>query len=523
MPRFIDYNYNQTVLLPVAFENQILPGTFEHSIHYLVDNQLDLRIFDSKYKNDENGRPAYDPAILLKIVLLAYSRRITSSRRIAQLCEENVVFMAISADSRPHFTTIADFISGSSEQIAALFRQVLLICDQMGLIGKEMFAVDGCKMPSNASKEWSGTRANLANKADKIDRAVRYLLKKHRDEDQHGPPNPSMRQREEQQAQKLLKASEKIKAFLDKNEARLGRSGKEVQANITDPDSAKMKTGHGVIQGYTGVAAVDAKHQVVVHAEAFGTGQEHGLLEPMLEKVAENLPTTQTGGSVLNEATVLADSGFHCKDSLEHLEERQIDAYIADHGFRARDPRFATAGRHKNLPAPEERIKVPKSSKERYTVADFRVDIENRTCACPAGKTLWLRCVRGRIGRQVFMQFQGHKADCESCQLRPRCVRSVTQKTPRLVNILLESLPPDSNAPARDNALTRMRHKIDSTLGRYYYGMRLGIVEPVFGHLRENLGLDRFTLRGRQKVDGQWKLMTMLHNLTKIHRYGMAT
>lgn len=523
MPRFIDYDYNQTVLLPVAFENQILPGTFEHSIHYLVDNQLDLSIFDSKYKNDENGRPAYDPAILLKIVLLAYSRGITSSRRIAQLCEENVVFMAISADSRPHFTTIADFISGSHEQIAALFRQVLLICDQMGLIGKEMFAVDGCKMPSNASKEWSGTRANLEKKADKIDRAVRYLLNKHRDEDRQGSLNPSMRAREEQQTQKLLKASEKIKSFLDKNEARLGRSGKEVQANITDPDSAKMKTGHGVIQGYTGVAAVDAKHQVVVHAEAFGTGQEHGLLEPMLEKVAENLPPTQTGGSVLSEAKVLADSGYHCQSSLDALEAQQIDAYVADHGFRTRDPRFATAGRHKAKPAPEEKIKVPKSSKERYTVDDFRVDLDQRICICPAGKAMWLRCARGRIGRQLFMQFQGHKGDCEACQLRPRCVRSVAQKSPRLVNFLLESLPPGPNAPVRENALTRMRHKIDSTLGRYYYGMRLGIVEPVFGHLRENLGLDRFTLRGRPKVDGQWKLMAMLHNLTKIHRYGMAT
>lgn len=522
MPRFIDYDYNQTVLLPVAFENQILPGTFEHSIHYLIDHQLDLSIFDSKYKNDENGRPAYDPAILLKIVLLAYSRGITSSRRIARLCEENVVFMAISADSRPHFTTIADFISGSSEQIAALFRQVLLICDQMGLIGKEMFAVDGCKMPSNASKEWSGTRANLAKKADKIDRAVRYLLKKHRDEDQQGPPNPSMREREEQQTQKLLKASAKIKAFLDKNEARLGRSGKEVQANITDPDSAKMKTGHGVIQGYTGVVAVDAKHQVVVHAEAFGTGQEHGLLEPMLEQVAENLTGSAGTGNVLSEAKVLADSGFHCKDSLEHLEKQQVDAYVADHGFRARDPRFATAGRHKEQPPPGERVKVPKSSKALYTVDDFQTDIENKTCLCPAGKAMWLRCARGRIGRQIFMQFQGHKADCERCQLRPKCVRSMTQKSPRLVNILLESLPRDPNAPEHENALTRMRHKIDSTLGRYFYGMRLGIVEPVFGHLRGDIGLDRFTLRGRSKVDGQWKLMTMLHNLTKIHRYGWA-
>jgi len=73
MPRFIDYDYSQTVLLPVAFESQILPGTFEHAIHYLVDNKLDQGIFDTKFKNDDTGRPANDPAILPKIVLLAYS------------------------------------------------------------------------------------------------------------------------------------------------------------------------------------------------------------------------------------------------------------------------------------------------------------------------------------------------------------------------------------------------------------------------------------------------------------------
>jgi transposase len=217
MPRFIDYNYNQTVLLPVAFENQILPGTFEHTIHYLVDNELDLSIFDSKFNNDETGRPAYDPAILLKIVLLAYSRGITSSRKIEALCRENVVFMAISADSRPHFTTIADFISSSSKEHAALFRQVLLICGRMGLLGREMFAIDGCKMPSNASKEWSGTKQNLRKKAEKIDRAVRFLLKRHREEDRQETPEPSRRQREEQQVATLQAASRKIKDFLDKN------------------------------------------------------------------------------------------------------------------------------------------------------------------------------------------------------------------------------------------------------------------------------------------------------------------
>lgn len=511
MPRFKEYDYHQSVMVPVSFDRQILPGSFEHSVNYLVDRKLDLSIFDSKFKNDDTGRPAYDPAVLLKIVLLAYSRGVTSSRKIEALCRENVVFMAISADSRPHFTSIANFISGCPEQIAQLFQQVILVCDDLGLIGKEMFAVDGCKMPSNASKEWSGTKAELRKKAQKIDRAVRYLLKKHRDEDKKGHAEESIRRREAQQIEKLLAASDKIEQFLERNEERKGRSGKEVKSNITDNDSAKMKTSHGVVQGYTGVAAVDGKHQVVVAAEAYGTGDEHGLLEPMIEQIEKAFEKDED--SPLNEGKVLADSGYHSEKALEHLEEKQVDGYVADNGFRSRDPRFATASRHKtNEPT------RPKATKQRFGVEDFTADTERKTCICPAGKSMWLKCERAKITGRIFMQFQAHQADCDGCQLRGQCLRSVKQKGARQVNILLETLPKVANGP-----LARMKAKIDSVMGRHIYSRRLGIVEPVFGNIRETLGLNRFSLRGKTKVDGQWKLMTMLHNLLKIHRYGLAT
>jgi transposase len=399
-------------MLPVDFERQILPGTFEYSVHYLVDNELDLSLFNARFANDVTGRPAYDPAILLKIVLLAYSRGITSSRKIEALCRENVIFMALSADSRPHFTTIADFISGSAGQIADLFGQVLMTCDALGLIGKEMFAVDGCKMPSNASKEWSGTKADLKKKAQKIDRAVRFLLGKHREEDKRGAAEPNVRQREEKQKETLRQASRKIKDFLARNDDRIGRSGKVVQSNITDPDSAKMKTSHGVIQGYTGVAAVDGKHQVVLAAEAFGTGQEHGLLEPMIESVREafNGESFDEGDAILSEAQVLADSGYHSGETLDYLEDAKIDAYIADKGFRARDPRFATANRHKANEPPK-----PKTTKTLFAAEDFQADLEKQTCICPAGKKMWLKCARARIHHHEFMQFQGYQADCDNC------------------------------------------------------------------------------------------------------------
>ena len=166
----------------------------------IPEEKLDLTIFHTRYKNDDNGHLAYDPAILLKIVLLAYSRGITSSRQMERLCRENVLFMAISADSQPNFTTLAEFISSSKKEIAQLFGQVLLICDAEGLIGKDMFAIDGCKLPSNASKEWSlrapalprhsylpvhqsGTHDELKKKKAKIDKAVDYILEKHRHAD----------------------------------------------------------------------------------------------------------------------------------------------------------------------------------------------------------------------------------------------------------------------------------------------------------------------------------------------------
>ena len=101
MARYKHYDYRQTKMLPVSFDRQVLPGTFEYTLNYLIDEKLDLSVFEARYTNDENGAPAYDPAILLKIVLFAYSKGIIHSRKIEQLCRENVVCMALSADTTP--------------------------------------------------------------------------------------------------------------------------------------------------------------------------------------------------------------------------------------------------------------------------------------------------------------------------------------------------------------------------------------------------------------------------------------
>src|SRR5262245_64965032 len=98
MARYKEYCYEQSKLIPIAFSNQILPGTFEYTLNHLIDKEFDLSVFERRYHNDKTGAPAYDPAILLKIILYAYARGITSSREIERCCQENIIFMALSAD-----------------------------------------------------------------------------------------------------------------------------------------------------------------------------------------------------------------------------------------------------------------------------------------------------------------------------------------------------------------------------------------------------------------------------------------
>jgi transposase len=163
MAKYKRYDYSQSVLIPVSLEEQLVPGTLEFAIHTLVENRMDMSVFDDNYQNDETGRSAYDPKVFLKVVLLAYSRGLTSSRQIERACSENVLFMAMSCN----------------DQIKPLFRDILLVCDQEGLLGGTFFALDGCKMASNASKQWSGKISDLQKRKEKIEGQLKVLVEDH--------------------------------------------------------------------------------------------------------------------------------------------------------------------------------------------------------------------------------------------------------------------------------------------------------------------------------------------------------
>jgi transposase len=511
MARYKDVHYDQDKFIPVSFHKQILPGTFEYTLSYLIDHELDLRVFDARYRNDETGAPAFDPAVLLKIILYAYSRGITSSRKIEQACRENIIFMALSADTQPHFTTIADFIARMDGQIVPLFRNVLMVCDELKLIGGDMFAIDGCKLPSNASKSWSGTKWELKQKKKKLEQAARAMLKRHREEDAH--PDGEQAQREVQAARAIREKVKKIRRWLDDNDDKPGKGGKPRKSNITDNESAKMKTGKGVIQGYDGVACVDASHQVIVHGEAFGEAQEHDLLQPMIEQARANFQSIGHD-NVFKTAKLTADSGFYNTANVTYLFRNGMDGYLPDLGFRKRDPRFAGVERYRGRDKKDRQAYYGRT-RQHYTSPDFHYDVATHTCICPAGKRLYSNGRANNLGGYEALKFRGAKRDCLPCAYRERCFKDPAKTEVRQVAIFIgrsKQEPP--------GYLDLMKQKIDTPQGRYQYSRRMGIVEPVFANICSTLGLDRFSLRGRKKVDIQWKLYCMVHNLLKIHRYG---
>ena len=163
--------------------------------------------------------------MLLKIVLLAYSRGIVSSRGIEAACRFNVQFMALSSDVQPHYSTLASFVSTLGDAAARIFAQVLAICQREGLIGREMFAIDGVKLPSNASKAKSGTRKDFLRQLDKLERAAQQMIERHRAHD----ANKGAEQEDAKakgKLEKLQREAKRLRAWLDANpKDRLGKRG----------------------------------------------------------------------------------------------------------------------------------------------------------------------------------------------------------------------------------------------------------------------------------------------------------
>ena len=512
MARYKHYDYDQLMMVPVSLEEQLIPGTLEYAIHHVVEERLDLSMFDDRYRNDETGRKAIDPKVLIKIVLFGYSRGLISSRSLERACKENIIFMALSCGQKPDHSTIATFVSSLDKEIETLFTKVLLICEEEGLLGGTHFSLDGLKLSSNASKEWSGTFSDLKKKQEALERKVEEAVHEHRAADKReGNKNVTDSKRREKRIKRLKQKAERIEKFLSENEPKIGSRGKEIQSNVTDNESAKMATSHGVLQGYNANAIVDEKRQVVLHPEAFGKGEDGSNMELMLDGAKDKLEAIGWEDP-LKDKTVSADTGYYSVKNLASCKSHEVDAYVPDPQFRKRDVRFADADRHRR--SVDKRKEKYKSKKRFFSVEDFKLDDRTGKLICPAGHGLYVKN-RNFITADGYkgIAYQAPKTACSNCQFRSQCLRNPNTVS-RQVHVFYGKRP---------GSLTdEMKQKIDTPEGRRTYSKRLGIVEPVFGNIRSCKRMDRFTLRGNVKVNTQWMLYCLVHNIEKIVNFGKS-
>jgi len=279
--------------------------------------------------------------------------------------------------------------------------------------------------------------------------------------------------------------------------------------------SAKMKTSKGIKQGYNGVNSVDKKHQIIIDAQAFGSGQEHHTLKPVLETIQERYQRLGFSRNIFSDGIIVtADTGFANETNMKYLHDNNINAYIPDNQFRSRDPKFS-----KQKAKYGKRHQDKKSqSKNRFPASEFTFDPVTKTCICPEGNTMGFLQETKKKNENHKIFFEGKLTDCRHCKSKHRCMRNPESANTRDGHGRQVSFIVGKKVSSQFTDW--MKPRVDSIEGKLIYSHRMSVVEPVFGNIGFNKKLNRFSLRSKKKVQCQWKLFCIIHNVEKLAHYG---
>jgi transposase len=467
---FVAGDRDQLLLMPPSLADW-LPAN--HLAWFVLDvvAELDLSAFVAAYRAYGRGGAAYDPSLMLALVVYAYCVGERSSRVIERRCTEDVAFRVIAANKAPDHATIARFRATHEDALAALFGQVLALCARAGLVRAGLVAIDGTRMQANASQEANRTAEQLAREiledAARVDAEEDARLGSARgDELPAKLRGPGRRQRirallDELETDAKKRSYEAQLARRAEIEATTGRRlrGRQPKpdaqhrrsrrwANLTDPESRLLRSPNGFLQGYNAQAAATVD-QVIVAAEVTNYANDDAQFAPMVATTKKNL---RQAGARTRVRTVVADAGYFSKDN------------VATPGIEA-------------LIAPGKRD-IGRQARAETQRSEVLARVEQGTIS-RADAAIELRVGRSRIDQLMLARQR--------------------------------DLPP---TPA-----VTMIAKLSTPRGRRLYKKRCASIEPVFGHTKHNRGIRRFARRGLSAVDSEWKLIAATHNLLKLWQH----
>lgn len=368
--RFRAYQPDQLLLMPPSLSDWLAS---DHLVYFIRDvvASLDLEALRREYDGSQGGRPAYDPQMMVGLLLYAYCVGCPSSRQIERATWESVPFRVLTADAHPDHDTIAAFRKRHLQALGELFGQVLRLCRKAGLVRMGHVALDGTKLRANASKHKAMSYGRMVEKEAELKREVERLLGEAEAVDaaedaQYGPGVRGDELPEELRFKqtRLAKIQEAKRALEEEARARAEekRRGRDeqgpkpgrppappkeepearAQRNFTDPDSRimKMSGSNSFEQSYNCQAAVDAKAQVIVAAAVTQEAADVGQVKPLVQEMA-----ALTGRK---PRSMSADAGYFSAANVGYLSGEEIDPWIATgkdvkgEGKRGRIPAGAT-------------------------------------------------------------------------------------------------------------------------------------------------------------------------------------
>jgi transposase len=452
------YSQNQTLLFPPDIR-QLLPDDHPAVIISDIVDKMDLSILTNKISDE--GRSAYHPRMMLKILIYAYSIGIFSSRKIHQALRESIAFIFLAAWQKPDFRTIADFRKNNLPQLKTLFALVIEYCSRMEMVSLGHISIDGTKIKANAADRRTFSK-------ERIEKKIKELLEQANqtdsDEDSLLGPNKAGDEVPEhiQKQSDRLKILQKIKDEVEK--------GQKININTTDPDAGFMKTTRGITTAFNAQIAVDEKNQVIVAADVTTDPADVAQLIPMVEQVESNVGKPEI---------VSADAGYSSGENLNSIEVKEIDGYIPDPEYQGNQRR------------PIKEVFFHRSRFARDETEDCFV--------CPAGQKLPFSYNQKTKNDQILRIY---RCNASECPMKDQCTKNSQGRT--------ISLSPYARQ------LEKMHEKLQSEEGKRVYKKRQVIVEPVFATLKRAMGFSRFLLRGINKVRGEFTLLCIAHNMRKI-------
>lgn len=464
-------NRNQQLLFPPSIDDYVDEDNSVRAIDSYVEllDLTKLQFSNSRKSNRTDGQKAYRPQLLLKIYIYGYLNKIRSSRMLERECKRNIELIWLTQNLVPSYHTIADFRKNNPKALKQVFKEFVLLCKSIDLIGSGLKAVDGAFFRANTSKNTLIMKTTLTKDLTKIEKEIEEYLTSLEYSDKEKQPSDIIN--------KLPKDLRKLKhqqEELSKSLQLLEEMGK-TQHNTTDQDATLMRKPAHNLMAYNAQIVVDEKYKFIVATDVSSRGNDAGELHKMALETKENLELDKD-----DSLDIVADTGYYSSKEFKKCDEDNINAIV-----------------------PEANKRKAQEDKGKFTRDKFIYDAQNDCYTCPNNQLLTKRTAPQLKNDKVNFIYAGASAICKACPLKDKCLPAKTSYK--------QIFRWEHEHITEEHAKRMQTDEAKAIIKK-----RGSIVEHPFGTIKRSLGWDHFLVRGREKVSGENALIMFSYNFKRL-------